>query len=226
VKRGTPPRPLRAQAGFTLVETLVAIALLSLLTAALTASLRFGLDAWAKGTAHSDQLSRTLTVQGLLRRTLQEAYPYFVFNDPACQCVDFDGARDALMFLAYAPAALGGSGRSRFRLSVTRHEGLSDLVMTSQAELAAGGSPSSEEKTLLAGAASVEFSYFGRLRTESGAKWHDQWSRQTVLPQLLRIQVRFAEGDARRWPALVIAPRIIVDAGCVYDQLTKQCRGR
>ena len=222
----TLPHRLRAQAGFTLVETLVAIALLSLLTVALSVSLRFGLDAWAKGSAHSDQLSRALTVEGLLRRVLEEAYPYFVFNDPACQCVDFDGTRDTLMFLAYAPAALGGSGRSRFRLSVTRHEGLSDLVVASQAELAAGSSPSSGEKTLLAGAAAVEFSYFGRSRTESSARWHDQWSRQIALPELLRIQVRFAEGDARRWPDLVIAPRIVVDAGCVYDQLTKQCRGR
>jgi general secretion pathway protein J len=46
------------------------------------------------------------------------------------------------------------------------------------------------------------------------------------MPQLLRIQVRFTEGDSRTWPDLVIAPRITADVGCVYDQLTQQCRGR
>jgi general secretion pathway protein J len=213
----------RNQAGFTLIEALVAVTLLGLLSVALAGGLRFGVDAWARGSAHSDQLSRTTVVQGLLRRVVGETYPYFLFN----AYVDFEGTSESLAFLASAPVVLGGSGRSRFRLSITKHDGLSDLVLTSQAELAAADAPSTiEKKTLLASTAFVEFAYFGKWRSEANAQWHDRWTGQSALPQLLRIQVRFPEGDTRLWPDLVIAPRVAVDIGCVYDPLTRQCRGR
>src|SRR5215467_5981245 len=81
-------RRWRNQAGFTLVEALVAITLLSLLSIALTGGLRFGIDAWARGSAHSDQLSRTLAVQGLLHDVIGQAYPYFLSRDPSQPNVD------------------------------------------------------------------------------------------------------------------------------------------
>ncbi len=221
------PRGFREEAGFTLLEALVAITLLGLLSIALAGGLRFGVDAWARGVAHSDQLSRTTVVQGFLRRVVGEAYPYFLSRDPTHQYVDFEGTSESLAFLASAPAVLGGAGQSRFRLTVTKHDGLADLVMTLRAELALADGPSTaEKKTLLAGAAFVEFAYFGRLRPDPNAHWHDRWTGQAVLPQLISIQVRFPEGDSRLWPDLVVAPRIAVDVGCSYDPLTKQCRGR
>jgi general secretion pathway protein J len=227
VTRGARTLGLRDQTGFTLVETLVAITLLALLSIALTGGLRFGVDAWARSSAHSDQLSRTTVVQGLLRRAVGEAYPYFLSKDPTRPYVDFEGTSESLAFLASAPIVLGSVGRSRFRLSIAKHDGLSDLVMTSQAELAAADAPTTvERKMLLAGTAFIEFAYFGKLRSETNAEWHDSWTGQTALPQLLRVQVRFSKGDTRLWPDLVIAPRISVDVGCVYDPLTKQCRGR
>jgi general secretion pathway protein J len=36
----------------------------------------------------------------------------------------------------------------------------------------------------------------------------------------------FADGDARRWTDLIVSPRVDVDTTCVYDMLTKRCRGR
>jgi general secretion pathway protein J len=158
------------QAGFTLVEALVAITLLSLLSIALTGSLRFGIDAWARGSAHSDQLSRTLAVQGLLRDIVGQAYPYFLSSDPTRPYIDFDGESQSLALLAPAPIALGVTGRSRFRLSVARREGLSDLIMTSQPELAVADAPATvQQKTLLTGTAVIEFAYFGKLRSETRA---------------------------------------------------------
>jgi general secretion pathway protein J len=155
------------------------------------------------------------------------AYPYFLSGDPTRQSVDFDGTSESLAFLAPAPIALAVAGRSRFRLFVAKHDGLSDLVMTSQPELAAGDAPSTvQKKTLFPGTAAVEFTYFGKVRSEPTPRWHDHWTGQIALPKLLRIQVRFVEGAPGLWPDLVIAPRIAADVGCVYDQLTQQCRGR
>lgn len=210
-----------SQAGFALVEVLVAITLLSLLSVALAAGLRLGIDAWARGSAHSDELSRTLAVQGLLRELLGQAYPYFLSRDSTHGYVDFDGTKSSLALLAPTPASIGVSGRSRFRLSVTKRRELADLILSSQPELGAADAASViPQKTLLAGAAAIEFGYFG------GSGWNERWTAQPALPQLIGIHVEFPQGDARIWPDLVVAPRIAADIGCVYDQLTKLCRGR
>jgi hypothetical protein len=147
------------------------LTLLGLLTIALTGGLRFGFDAWVRGSAHSDQLIRTTVVQGLLRRVVGEAYPYFLSTDPTRPYIDFEGTSDSLTFLASAPIVLGDIGRSRFRLSITKHDGLSDLVMTSQAELAAADAPSKvEKKTLLANTAVIEFAAQGRIARDTDAQ--------------------------------------------------------
>jgi general secretion pathway protein J len=162
---------LHNQAGFTLVEALVAVTLLSLLSIVLTRGLSFGIDAWTRGSAHSDQLSRTLAVQGLLRDVVGQAYPYFLSSDPTRTYVEFEGTSESLALLAPAPVALGSAGRSRFRLSTGKRNGLSDLTMTSQAELATADGPSTiEKKTLLTGVASVEFTYFGKLQS---GEWYE-----------------------------------------------------
>lgn len=209
------------QAGFTLVEVLVAITLLSLLSIALTAGLRLGIDAWTRGSAHSDELGRTLAIQGLLRELLEQAYPYFVSVDPTHGYIDFDGSGSSLVLLALTPASIGVTGRSRFKLSVNKRQEFADLIVSSQPELAVADATSSiPQKTLLAGAAAIEFRYFG------GGGWNDRWTAQPALPQLIGIHVDFPRGDARVWPDLVVAPRITADVGCVYDPLTKLCRGR
>ena len=92
--------------------------------------------------------------------------------------------------------------------------------------LSACGTGSAVRKVLLANVQSVELSYFGKGRSDRAAAWHPRWVGERALPQAVRIRVRFAEGDGRHWPELVVAPRIAVDVGCVYDPLTKQCRGR
>jgi len=52
------------------------------------------------------------------------------------------------------------------------------------------------------------------------------WTLPSRLPRLVRVKIEFPDGDARFWPELLVAPRIDVDVGCVYDALTKRCRGR
>lgn len=215
-----------SQAGFTLVEVLVAITLLSLLSVALTGGLRLGIDSWARGSAHSDDLSRTLAVQSLLRELLGQADPYFLASGPTQGYVDFYGTTSSLTLLAPPPAALGVTGRARFTLSVTRRQELADMIMTSQPELAVADGSAIEQKTLVTGAATIELAYFGRLGSEPEARWHDRWGGQAALPQLIGIRVEFLRDDTRVWPDLVVAPRITADVGCVYDRLTTLCRGR
>jgi len=66
------------QAGFTVVELLVALTLFSLLCTLLFGNVRFGLKAWQRGLAHTERVDHSMIVQNLLRRIIGEVYPLFI----------------------------------------------------------------------------------------------------------------------------------------------------
>jgi general secretion pathway protein J len=215
----------RPDAGFALVELLAAIGLLSLVSVILLGSLHFALNAWERGAAYADRVDRVALVQSYLRRAVEDAYPFFAVREVTTGHVDFEGTAHTLRLLAPAARALGGGGRSRLSLGVVRGRQGLDLVVTAAPELA-GDPDSTGTKVLLANVQSVELSYFGRGRSGREPTWRNQWVGETRLPELVRVAVSFLPGDARTWPEFIVAPRIGADVGCVYDPLTKQCRGR
>lgn len=216
----------RNEAGFTVVELLVALTLLSLLSVLLIGSLRFGLKAWERAAAHSTGIEAILNAQNLLRRSIGEAYPMFTQSTAAEGRVDFTGGAKSLSFLTISPMALGGS-RSRFSLSVIEHDEHGDLMLTAMPELAAPDTNTSPQPTLLlSNVSTVELAYFGQRKSDSKPAWHNLWTAETALPLLVRLRVGFPSGDVRIWPDLLIATSVDVDAGCIYDNLTKRCRGR
>lgn len=215
------------EAGFTLVELLVALALFSLLATLLFGNVRFGLKAWQIGSAHAERVDSSMTAQNLLRRVISNAYPLFLLDGAGHSRVDFDGARDAVSFLGSAPMVVHGGGRFRFKVLVERQQDRSELVMTATPELADPQDRSMTTKTLLlADVDRAEFSYFGAAAAEPAGQWHDSWTQLNELPKLVRLRVTFRSGDARLWPDLVVAPRILADVGCAYDPITTRCRGR
>jgi general secretion pathway protein J len=165
-------------------------------------------------------------VQAFLRHMIEDAYPLFISDGPTHKYVDFSGTRSSLNFLTSVPIALATGGRSRLSLSVAPVADHVDLVVTSKQELTSREDSTLTKMTLLSDLQSAEFSYFGRAPPDKVAEWHDHWTDEAILPQLLRVQVRYPTGDPRIWPELIVAPRITADVGCVHDPLTNGCRGR
>jgi general secretion pathway protein J len=216
----------RGSEGFTLIELLVALALFSLLVTGLLGAMHYGISAWKRTTVQVDQLDHTLHVQNFLRRLIEDAYPLFIADGATRKYVDFKGNSISLDFLSSVPIALATGGRARFTLSVTAADGHVELVAASDLELTNRGGAPLTTRALISDLESVEISYFGRVRTDRTARWHESWTEQPTLPQLIRIRVRYPAGDPRIWPELLAAPRITADVGCVHDPLTNGCRGR
>lgn len=216
----------RDEAGFTLVELLVGLALFSLLITLLFDNVRFGVRAWQSAGANAEQFERNTISQDLLRRTIGNLYPMMVTSG-GLQQIDFEGTREAVSFLGNAPIASNSGGRFRFRIFVERRQAQSDLVVASTPELADPNDQLMTTKTLLvSGIDRAEFSYFGETVTERKLQWNDSWIKQNDIPRLVRLRVGFGPGNARLWPDLLIAPRILADVSCVYEPITMRCRGR
>jgi general secretion pathway protein J len=214
------------EAGFTLVEVLVALALFSLLATLLFNNVRFGLKAWQIGSSRGELLARSTVAQDALRRLIGNAYPMLIASGGNNPSIDFEGAQETMSFLGDAPVVTGGAGRFRFKLFPERKQDQTDLVISSAPELANPQDASMTTSSVLAADIDrVEISY-SQGGTNSQTKWSNSWSKHGELPMLVRVRVAFRSGDARLWPDLLIAPRIAADVSCVYDSISKRCRGR
>jgi general secretion pathway protein J len=218
-----------AEAGFTLVELLIAFTLFSLLSLLVLGALRFGTTAWQRSGQHSARLEDVLHVQALLRNAIGRSYPRFTASTAQAGYVEFDGDARSLTFLSEGPASLDYGGRFLFTLAVTERNGQYDLILRARPELASAKAAQPEtasERVLLANLAQVQFAYFGRKQDGGPVQWHQDWRKQREPPELVRIEIAFPVGDAGVWPELIIRPRIEADVSCIYDTLAKRCRGR
>ena len=189
--------------GLTLLELLVALALLGTITVATTAALRTGQVGGARVDARAEALNDMRLAQTFLRRHLETARPVRWRQGRRDQ-VAFEGDGSAVDFVAFMPAWPAAGGLYLARLEGTA----AGLVMIRRptAGETTGFDPGAEaERIVLAPAVTaIGFSYFGHQDGDDGARWHDRWQGQTDLPQLLRMA--FQGTGAVPWPDLIVAP--------------------
>jgi general secretion pathway protein J len=191
--------------GFTLVELLVATTLLALLSMVLFGGLRFGARAWEAGGASIERTSETEAAQEVLRRTLVEAYAFRGTGEgeqPA-----FSGQADRIGFVAPMPRHAGSAGPGRYAVWLDGSGNLSMAWEARRPERTLDAPFAGQPSVVLQHVATLRFSYFGAERAGQPGAWHDRWE-SPGLPLLIRIELGFEASDRRRWPELVIAPRL------------------
>ncbi len=219
LRRSTGQQP-NGEYGFTLLELLVALTVLSLVALVMLGGLKFGARVWDREESMSDQSDSIATAQNLIRRQLAVTYPEWQNNDRDKPHVAFDGEPRSISFLAPPPAQLGPGTNLHYSLETSPNDTL-DVVWR-----ASDNGAGSARSTLLHDVASVEFAYYGPQLGAAVSKWSDRWSDRARLPDLIRLRVVFPPGDRRVWPELVVHPDISVDVRCIYEPITRTCRGR
>ena len=206
---------MRNQAGYSLIELVVVLALLSLISLAIAGSLRFGSRVWERT---EQEIAATETARGghaLLGTLLTHLYPRAAAegSDTA-----FDGSVERMTFLTDASSIYGAGGIARVTLSLKTERGDVALVLSHQAE---EGASAAEEEVLFGGAARIAFAY---AEIKDGAVvWTDSWAGKTSFPALIRVRATFPKG-ARTWPDLIVRPRIDRAPNCIFDPVSFGCR--
>lgn len=207
-------RRTRDQAGFTLLELLVALTLLGLVLAVVFGELRFATRAWDATDAKLDRNSELLSVHSFLRQRLQQVHvtPQNRNEEEDESPVIFDGNSRSMAFLGTMPANISDGGFYEISLSSEIGQDGSNLFVSwrpfdedGTASVADGPGNS---RVLLRGLREIRFSYFGRTGEDLAAQWWSIWPSRDAAPSLIRLEITFADGDPRSWPELVVAPAI------------------
>lgn len=225
VSRKAPP----FGAGFTLIEVVVALAIVALIAVSLFESLRFSQAAHRKVIQHGGAAWDVFASQRLIRSLVESAYPQQPAPTDATPAFGLEGDKENISITAHAPLAAGGIGLQRYEIRASRGEAATvDVVVRWRADYASASTalPSAAvaRETLIENVASIEWSYLRENPKTGDGAWLDEWRGQQPLPRLVRLRVRFPKGDSRIWPQLVMAPRLTDDANCRFDVVAQRCR--
>jgi general secretion pathway protein J len=195
-----------AQAGFTLLEILVALVVLGFLVLALAEGVRFGLRAWDTETALVSRRTDMDGMERLLRELIAGANP----GDPS-EPLPFTGNAHTLTFVGRLPMSAASAGiraftrDAEFALAVDAKR---RLVLRWRAHPHAERltpQPPPVETVLLEGVEQITFGY--ELRPGEGKGWVETWSQPT-LPLSIRITLAFSPEAHRHWPTIVASPML------------------
>lgn len=205
--------------GFSLVELLVALAVLGLLSGLLLSGAQAGRRVWERAARREAGVDQIASVQRVLRDRIEGAIPVTQYGTRVY--ADLSGDARSLFF--YGPAPVGESpGAPRvYRLSQSTG---AELVLSGVGDLAPDPAAARRDRVLLRGVRDVEFAFYGAAAPDAQRRWRDSWIEQPTPPELIRIRVAFT--DARAWPDLVMRPAATVDLNCVLNFNNGRCKGR
>lgn len=225
------PRLQRQDPGFTLVELLIALAMLGLITLLLFSGLRLGSRSWESVERVAAQSDALRFAHGFLMRELSQIRPVETTVDAGNRLV-FAGDAGHLEFVAPLSDHLGLSGLYILRLALENRGSGRLLVLTRwllHPEILTGGDdvPAWEPLTgegnrayddlpiemdaaggafgrtlLLEDVDAFAVAYYGTAEGEDEPGWHADWFNREVLPTLVRIRLTTT---SQTWPELVIA---------------------
>ena len=177
--------------GFTLLEMLLAITLLSLIVSAILGGLHLGRRAWEAGKTYetvSEIEESARAINGQISRAIAIRIPR-ANNE---QIVAFHGLPDSVRFLALSE---GGAQWGGLILTEIGHsDGADDEVaLWSRVFRPADGFEPPRESlrrvSLLRDVVYFRLSYFGQLETGRPPVWTDEWIGRLTLPLLVSVRV-------------------------------------
>jgi len=181
-------------AGFTLLEVLVAVFVLGVVLLLLTQGMQFGLRASQLQANLKERKGELEAIDRALRQMVALADPGS-YPEPAT----LRGTAQRMSFTTELPL-LGDSQGQRADVALSAEAGRLLLRWTPHRHVALFSAPPAAQETLmLDGIERLEFAY------QTTAGWSSSWTADT-LPSLVRIRIVFPGRSGRQWPPLIVAP--------------------
>ena len=196
------------EAGFTLLEIMVALVVLSMIMTTAFGALRLGERSWEAGLTRAGETETLRTVAGVLQRQFKQALPLSWTVD-AEKTIAFSGDHEQLRFIAPSPQHHGATGLFEYTLMVEQDASIKRLVLHYRLHDpdSNGFEPDSSERQrvlLVDEIKSARFSYFGAPVADDPPAWHSHWNSDAeAFPQQVSVQLEAKQGQ-QPWPELFL----------------------
>jgi general secretion pathway protein J len=201
----------RDERGFTLLELVIALAIVGALLVIAFTGLRVGLAAWSQGEDRAEAHQHLRSVAMVLERSLGAAYPYRAsLGDAPDPVLLFKGAEDRLEFVTQAPPlpAAIPVAFTAVVIAIERDENGRDGLVIRERVLP-NRDPFTEAKVVLRDPAiqTLKFRYL----TVDGA-WQDAWDaeNEASMPNAVQVAVSAKQGSrTESLPPVTVGLRVL-----------------
>lgn len=192
--------------GFTLIEVIIAMTLLSLILVLLFSTIFTANKSWQSTERKITQNDELRLVGHFIQRHISQNIP-LLWVDQKEQKLIFEGKTNELRFTSTLPAHRGGGGIQLITLKVTETDDVRHLDLTYR-HADPDSSPferdeEAEHVILLENINSIEFSYYGREKIDQDPVWRDEWQNNAILPMLISLKIH-AVDENLDWPEMKI----------------------
>ena len=215
---------LNRQSGFTLLELVITITILSLILLVIAGALRLGSDAWERGEEKAERYQKSRAAFSLLSQQLKSAYPYKIKATKAePDFFAFQGASDSLRFV------------SSFSMKSRRPEGLVFVTYRIEEGKSSGKvlkvceqrvlnknfteeTPKDDDfLSFMEGLSDIKFEYYKESEDEeTPGEWVGSWDgkEETELPRQIRVNLTWKE---KKGESEIVLPAIVSIPAHLYD---------
>lgn len=218
------------QAGFTLIEMVVAMTILGTMLMLLYSGLSFALRSWDASDVNGRLTMDRRIGENFLRREVAELFP-MRWKDPVTLKIAFEGDAKHMRFVSARPAGIGSGGLALVSLDVVEdardrreHHLVMRRAMPDDEQKDFGPLEKAEAAILIGNVDTVAFSYFGAENDFAEPRWVDEWRFTSRVPQMVRLRVKTSEGTLL--PDIVVRTMLGEEAGCLENSFQRLCRPR
>jgi prepilin-type N-terminal cleavage/methylation domain-containing protein len=200
--------------GFTLLEMLIALALLALITMLILTAIQGTGRALSVADRQLGEAS-TSAAQFVVRQAISQMQPNKLSGDRSDNAPMIQASSAKLRMITNSTAGGQYSGFYDTELTAlpsgSRPSQL-DLVLRQMPFRRVGLEAKTEpakslSATLFKNITTVSLRYFGRLEVDKPPAWYQSWTSPNRLPSLIAIDVTLPKGDTRIWPTLYVVVR-------------------
>jgi general secretion pathway protein J len=197
----TDDRRPTTDAGFTLIEVIVALVVLGFILAGLAQAQHFGMSAWSLETRLADRAAELERVDRVIRGLIEAAAPAVSNGDKP-----FEGQEHRMVFVTELPDQPEDQPVRRAQVSIgvdERHR----LVLRWQPAanaMALVPLPAPKQIVLAEGLERIDLAY--RQAASDGGKWSKVWT-DSALPALVQLHFVLPAGH-HKWPDMAVPTMI------------------
>jgi len=203
-----PHTPRHNETGFTLLEIMVAMVVLTLIMTTAFGALRLGERSWEAGLEHASETERLRTVSSVLQRTFSQILP-LSWSENTLTHIAFSGDQKQLRFIAPAPQHHGATGLFEYTLAVEPHASGNRLMLyyrlhDPDSTGFEADSSDRQQVLLVDELKTASFAYYGSPVAGDPPQWHSKWSTDAeAFPRLVQTRID-SQPEQGQWPDLFL----------------------